>query len=622
MNLRWGRQKGGADGAPPNAKFAFDHATPPRFDSDAGLASDPRLVRRAVDIKWLAALLSLAIVAILMLGAVGASLHSGLSVAIAPVFRHAATTGDLQRADRLPPVKVPREGDVIRSRIEQLADDGHGTKPYTHVIVRLAPASGATHARETSIDKDPAEATISAAAPVAALAPGRASMAVAASAAGRTLPPEIRFGTSQQAPSAQASAFVSEQAPESPELPGVPINLTVIAKAAGVVGPERRTIVARSGDTLDGMLTALGVTAQDAGAIARLLRPHSWFSRAAFGGGEVITVLQDSAQDPAQDRARPRQVSLAREGKTEHAAALSDNGTYVAVASQPQVAVVAPGAGQDAVARHVSPDRSAPAVKLHDSLDRLAQDNRVPPSLVDDIVRLCGRDVDLEAVISALDTAELLYSPDTEGEPELAFAALTLDGHHHRYYRFTAPDDGGTDYYDADGHSVTASLIQKPVANGRLGDGFGWRVHPILGDRRFHEGVDYTAPFGSPIAAAGAGVVEKIDQEAGYGKYVRIRHDFGYETTYAHISGMPRGLKVGTRIHRGQIIGYVGSTGLSTGPHLYYELRVNGHYADPLQTHLPAGRVLDGDVLTAFQQARTGTDLLLQASVRNADASR
>jgi murein DD-endopeptidase MepM/ murein hydrolase activator NlpD len=620
MNLRWGRQDSAADGAPANANVAPDHATPPRFDSDAGLASDPRLVRRAVDIKWLAALLSLAIVAILMLGALGASLHSGLSVATAPVFRHAATIGDLPRADRLPPVKVPREGDVIRSRIEQLADDGHGTKPYTHVMVRLAPASGASHARESSIDKGAAEATINPAPPVAAVAPGRASMAVEASAAGETLPPEIRFGASQQAPSAQASAFVSEQAPEAETLPGVPINLTVIAKAAGAIGPERRTIVARSGDTLDGMLIALGVTAQDAGAIARLLKPNSWFSRAAFGGGEVVTVLQDSAQDPAQDRARPRQVSLAREGKTGRVAVLSDNGTYVAVA--PQAVAVAPNAVPAAVALHASHDRSAPGVKLHDSLDRLAQDNRVPPSLVDDIVRLCGRDVDLEAVISALDTAELLYSPDSEGEPELAFAALTLDGHHHRYYRFTTPDDGGTDYYDADGHSVTATLMNKPVANGRLGDGFGWRVHPILGDRRFHEGVDYTAPFGSPIAAAGAGVVEKIDQEVGYGKYVRIRHDFGYETTYAHISGTPRSLKVGTRIHRGQIIGYVGSTGLSTGPHLYYELRVNGRYADPLQTHLPAGRVLDGDVLTAFQQARTGTDQLLEASARSAGASR
>jgi murein DD-endopeptidase MepM/ murein hydrolase activator NlpD len=134
--------------------------------------------------------------------------------------------------------------------------------------------------------------------------------------------------------------------------------------------------------------------------------------------------------------------------------------------------------------------------------------------------------------------------------------------------------------------------------------------------------VDYAAPFGSPIAAAGAGVAEKIDQQWGYGKYVRIRRDFGYETTYAHLSGVPRGLKVGARIHPGQTIGYIGSTGLSTGPHLYYELRVNGHYADPLQTHLPAGRVLDGDVLAAFLQVRARTDLLLRASAQSAGSSR
>src|SRR5271170_5421913 len=210
------QQDGGADEAALDTNFAADHATPARFDSDSRLASDPYLAGRAIDIKWLAALLLLAATAILMLGTVWTSLRSGLSVAMAPVFRHATTAGDSQRADRLAPVKLPRDGDVIRARIEQLADDGHGTKPFTHVIARLAHVSGDPHASETPINKG-----------------------FAGSASGGTLPPEIRFGASQPEPSAQASAFVSDESLPAPAPPGVPINLTVIAKAAGAVGAER-----------------------------------------------------------------------------------------------------------------------------------------------------------------------------------------------------------------------------------------------------------------------------------------------------------------------------------------------------------------------------------------------
>jgi murein DD-endopeptidase MepM/ murein hydrolase activator NlpD len=616
MTSRRGQHDGGADSAPAlNANLASGHVTHPRFDSESRLASDPRFARRAVDMKWLAALLLMAIAAILMLDAVWTSLGSGLSVAMAPaLFRRAATGGDLQRADRLTPVERPRERDVIRTRIEQLADDGHGTKPFTHVIARLAQASHHL-APNIPVEKRLGETTLSAATPAAPAAHDRAPAAVAvASAASEALPHEIRFGASRPALPAHASAFgAPDESSPAPTPPGVPINLTVIAKADSAVGAERRIIVARAGDTLDSILTALGATVQDAGAIATLLTPHSLIGRDTFAGGETVTVLQDRAQN----HARPWQVSLTRDGKAERVAALSDAGPYVPAAPHPHAAAVAPDAGQDDVALRTSLDTERSSIKLHESLNRLTQDNRIAPSLIGDIVRLCAKDVDLEAAVSARDAAELLYGPNAQGEPELVFAALTLDGRTHRYYRFTAPDDGGTDYYDADGHSVTASLIHKPVADGRLGDGFGWRMHPILRDRRFHEGVDYAAPFGSPIAAAGAGVVEKIDQQWGYGKYVRLRHDFGYETTYAHISSVPRGLKVGARIHPGQTIAYIGSTGLSTGPHLYYELRVNGRYANPLQTHLRAGRVLDGDVLTAFQQARARTDLLLQASAQS-----
>jgi murein DD-endopeptidase MepM/ murein hydrolase activator NlpD len=591
----------------PNAVHAFGDAAPLRLDFH------PRHVRRAVNIKWLAALLLMATTAIVLLGAVWTSLGSGLSGATAPVlFRRVAADGDLQRADRLPPVAHPLARAVMRGHIEALADDAQSITPFTYVMVRLAQVADHPPAPKTPVE----ETTASTAGPGTPAKHDRARTTVAAAfAADGTLPPEIRFGTSRPALPAHASAYADDEA--SPALPGVPINLSVIAKSARVAASERHVIVARAGDTLESILTALGLTAQDVGAIAALLTPHSWFGRNTFAGGEIVTVLQDGAQG----QARPLEVTLARNGETERAAALSDNGSYVTAAPHAALAKVAPGPNDDDVALRPSLATGQSDMKLDESLDRLVQDKRIAPSLIGKIKRVCAQDIDLESAISARDTVELLYSHNPEGKPELAFAALTLDGQTHRYYRFTAPDDGSTDYYDPDGYSVTASLMKRPVADGRLGDGFGWRIHPILRDRRFHEGVDYAAPFGSPIEAAGAGVVEKIDQEWGYGKYVRIHHDFGYETTYAHLSGVPRGLKVGERIHPGQTIGFIGSTGLSTGPHLYYELRVNGHYADPLRAHLRAGRVLDGDVLAAFQRARARTDLLLQAGAQSAGSS-
>jgi murein DD-endopeptidase MepM/ murein hydrolase activator NlpD len=251
---------------------------------------------------------------------------------------------------------------------------------------------------------------------------------------------------------------------------------------------------------------------------------------------------------------------------------------------------------------------------LRRSLYTMADATGVERPVVEKLIGLSALDLDLESKISADDNAELLYSSNVRGQPELAFAALTSNGRTHRYYRFTAPDDDSTDYYDENGRSVIHSFLRKPVAEGRLGDGFGWRIHPILRDRRFHEGVDYAAPFGSPIVSAGAGVVEKIDQQWGYGRYIRVRHDFGYETTYAHIANVAENLRVGDRVRQGQTIAYVGSTGLSTGPHLYYELRINSRDVDPLRVQLSSGRLLDGAMLAEFQKTRDRIDQLLKAS--------
>ena len=150
-----------------------------------------------------------------------------------------------------------------------------------------------------------------------------------------------------------------------------------------------------------------------------------------------------------------------------------------------------------------APDMHAGSgMTLRASLHALARAHRVKEAVVAELLELSGRDFDLDRPLEAADEAELIYAPNKLDRPELIYAALTAHGRSRRYYRFTSPDDGGADFYDGDGHSATKLLLQKPVLAGRLGDGFGWRIHPILHDLRFHEGLDYAAPFGSPIAAA------------------------------------------------------------------------------------------------------------------------
>jgi len=178
-------------------------------------------------------------------------------------------------------------------------------------------------------------------------------------------------------------------------------------------------------------------------------------------------------------------------------------------------------------------------------------------------------------------------------------------------YRFQLKD-GSTDYFDENGRSAEQFLLRKTVPNGTFRSGFGARRHPILGYVRMHTGVDWAAPTGTPIIAAGNGVVEKAGWAAGYGKQTIRRHANGYETSYNHQSAFARGVQPGARVRQGQVIGYVGTTGLSTGAHLHYELMVNGTKVDPMRVRLPTGKVLQGDDLVAFKRERERIDDLLK----------
>jgi murein DD-endopeptidase MepM/ murein hydrolase activator NlpD len=191
------------------------------------------------------------------------------------------------------------------------------------------------------------------------------------------------------------------------------------------------------------------------------------------------------------------------------------------------------------------------------------------------------------------------------------YVSLTVSGETKRYYHYQTADDGTYDYYDETGKSAKKFLVRKPVPIGIMRSGFGERNHPLLHYMKTHTGVDWAAPFGTPIFAAGNGAVEEIGVKGGYGKYIRLRHANGYETAYGHMTAFARGLNVGSRVRQGQVIGFVGSTGLSTGAHVHFEILVNDRFVDPMRIKLPRGRVLDGISLALFQKNREQLDSLM-----------
>jgi murein DD-endopeptidase MepM/ murein hydrolase activator NlpD len=201
---------------------------------------------------------------------------------------------------------------------------------------------------------------------------------------------------------------------------------------------------------------------------------------------------------------------------------------------------------------------------------------------------------------------------------DLRFVSLDARGKEKAFYRFTAPGGKDADWYGPDGKSARRSLMKTPINGARLSSGFGVRRHPILGYSKMHKGTDFAAPTGTPIMAAGDGVIAKAGVMGGYGNYIRIKHSDGYDTAYAHMSRFTKGMRGGARVRQGQVIGYVGSTGRSTGPHLHYEVLFRGQHINPMSLRVPTGRNLSGKALDSFLVARQEIDQLRQATAKDA----
>ncbi len=251
--------------------------------------------------------------------------------------------------------------------------------------------------------------------------------------------------------------------------------------------------------------------------------------------------------------------------------------------------------------------------RLHESLYETAYKHGLSRSMVEELIQIFAYDLDLQRRVSLGDAIDLFMTEEEDGmPPELLSAALTVGGETRQVYRFLSPEDGTIEFFDPEGRSLRKFLMRKPVAEGRMTSGFGMRRHPILGYARMHTGIDYGARTGTPIFAAGNGRILKAGWSGGYGRRIEIQHANGYVTTYSHMNRIASGIEAGAEVTQGQVIGTVGSTGLSTGPHLHYEVLVNGDFVDPLKIRVPRSRELDGRELALFNQQRDEIDELIE----------
>ncbi len=252
---------------------------------------------------------------------------------------------------------------------------------------------------------------------------------------------------------------------------------------------------------------------------------------------------------------------------------------------------------------------------IKNNLYSSAIESGIEPNIIIEFARIFGFEVDFQRDIRKGDWFELLYEKFEDDNEKvrdtgkIIYASMFVNGEEINLYNFK--DKNNNDFFDIKGQSITKSLMKTPINGARLSSSFGMRKHPILGYNKMHRGTDFAAPSGTPIMASGSGTVTRARWCGGGGNCVKIRHNSTYETIYAHMKSFAKGVKEGRKVKQGQIIGYVGSTGMSTGPHLHYEVVVNGKKVNSQKLKLPSGKKLKGDSRKEFELRRIKIDLKL-----------
>lgn len=355
-------------------------------------------------------------------------------------------------------------------------------------------------------------------------------------------------------------------------------------------GPaQERILVVRPGDTLIRLLDSAGVDTAEATAAIAGLSPH--FRPSTLRPGDEVAIRLSTADPPAL-----LEVEIEPEpGRTVRVTRQDDGGWRATETVAPRNRFVVHAEGRVDGGLFAAMTRAG-----------------VPAGLSLSLIRVLGHQVDFQRDLQPGDRFSILFERYRDGEGDILGhgqvlrATLTLSGRELAVWRHK-DRRGATDWYDSEGRSLRRSFLRTPLDGARVSSRFGRRMHPILGYTGMHQGIDFAAPTGTPVYAAANGVVVSARREGGYGLMVRLRHAGGVETRYAHLSRFSRGMRAGRAVRQGDVIGAVGSTGLSTGPHLHYEVVAGGRRVNPAR-HVQQATRLAGADLTAFRTRQRGLE--------------
>ncbi|MCB1783912.1 MAG: peptidoglycan DD-metalloendopeptidase family protein [Alphaproteobacteria bacterium] len=355
---------------------------------------------------------------------------------------------------------------------------------------------------------------------------------------------------------------------------------------AGVLEPRDEVIDIGAGQTVAGVLQKAGVSGPDAYNAVKAL--STYFDPREVKAGQAIEIHLEPTDDGLEFAALNMKIDPIKE------VVVSKKGDDNFTSKLKEKKVVL--------------QTNAGKAKIETSLYGSAARAGIPASVIARMIRVYSYGIDFQRDIRQGDKVEILYETYRTEDGDFAhygdvlFANLVVGGKGHPVYRFE-DKDGNADYYSPDGKSVRKSLMRTPVDGARVSSGFGMRFHPVLGYNKMHKGMDFAAPLGTPIYAAGDGTVEIAGRRGAYGNYVRIRHNGSLKTAYGHMHKFAKGIKPGVRVKQGEVIGYIGATGRATGPHLHYEVLRGDTQVNPKSITEQSGKQLAGADLDRFKEA-------------------